>query len=177
MKQVYVATWSVKGYSPIMKFLNDIVDHPQRRIIEKRLEIIQFFDDAGAELTRRAFGKSRSTIYLWKQKLKKSGGKISALAMGDRAPKKRRRRIDHSFTDGFILEYREAHPGADKATITPALHRACNQAGVKSVSESTVGRIIHDLKAGGRLPRSNKVTLSGRTGRLLTREPNHGRRN
>jgi len=173
VKQVHVTTWSVKGYSGVMKFLNDIVDHPQRESIEKRVEIIKFFNDAGAEFTRRAFGKSRSTIYLWKQKLKKSGGKLSALAVGDRAPKRRRRRIINPVIEGFILDYREAHPGADKTTITPALTRACNQAGVRPVSESTVGRIIHDLKARGRLPRSNRVTLNGRTGRLWTREPKH----
>jgi len=171
VRQLYIATWSVKGYSRVMKCLNEIVDHPQRGIIEKRLEIIKFFDDAGVELTRRAFGRSRSTIYLWKQKLKKSGGKLSALAPGDKAPKQRRQRTVHPFIERFILEYREVHPGADKTTIRPALTRACYQAGVRPVSESTVGRIIHDLKAKGRLLRSNKVALSGRTGRLMTREP------
>ena len=93
MRQVYVATWSVKGYSRVMKYLDDITSHPQRECIEKRVEIIKFFDDYGKEATRRAFGKSRSSIYLWKQKLKKAGGKLSALAPGDRAPKNKRHRI------------------------------------------------------------------------------------
>ena len=137
MKQIYVATWTVKGYSRVMKILDDIVSHPQRENIEKRLEIIKFFDDAGAELTRRAFGKSRSTIYLWKQKLNQSAGRLSSLAPGDRGPKKRRQLTVHPFVEGFILEYRQTHHGADKTTITPALILACNQAGVKPVSEST----------------------------------------
>ena len=171
MKQVYVATWSVKGYSRVMKLLYDTASHPQRECIEERVNIIRFFDDYGAEATKRAFGKSRSTIYLWKQKLKESGGKLSALAPGNRAPKRRRRRVVPPFIEHFIVDYRTAHPGVDKATITPALRLACTSAGVPPVSESTVGRMITDLKTKGRLPKSNKVTLNGRTGALVMREP------
>ena len=154
-----------------MKFINNILDHPKRGCIEQRLETIKFCDEFGFEATRRAFGKSRSTIYLWKQRLKKAGGKLSALAPGDRAPKNKRHRIVPPFIERFIVEYRCAHPGADKTTITPALRAACIGHGIKPVSESTVGRIIHDLKTKGKLPYSNKISISGRTGTLLVREP------
>ncbi len=117
-----------------------------------------------------SYGKSRSTIYLWKQKLKKAGGKLSALAPGDRAPKNKRHRVVHPFIEDFITVYRTTHPGVDKTTITPALTAACKNARVRPVSESTVGRIIHDLKARGKLSRSNKITLYGKTGTLLVRE-------
>ncbi len=171
MKQIYVESYYRNGYSRFMKYINNILDHPKRENIEKRLEVIGFFDEFGAGATRRAFGKSRSTIYLWKQKLKKAGGKLSALAPGDKTPIHRRRRIVRPFIEDFILDYRNNHPGVDKTTITPALTAACNLHGIEPVSESTVGRIIHDLKAKGRIPRSNKITINGRTGRLLVREP------
>ena len=154
-----------------MQCINDILDHPKWNEIETRLKIIKFYDDYGTEATRRAFGKSRSTIYLWKQKLRNAGGTLSALAPGDKTPIHKRRRITHPSIERFIVDYRTRHPGADKTTITPALAAACNHQRVRPVSESTVGRIIHDLKAKGRLPRSNKVIISGRTGRLLAREP------
>ena len=154
-----------------MNWLDDIIGDPQREAIEQRIEIIKFFDDYGEEATTRAFGKSRSTIYLWKQKLRKAGGDLSSLAPGNRAPKNKRRRIMDPAVERFIVEYRTSHPGADKTTITPALHAFCLAHKVKPISESTVGRIIHDLKAKGKLPRSNKVTLNGRTGTLLLREP------
>ena len=153
-----------------MQFNNNILDHPKRETIEKRLEIIKFFDDYGAEATRRAFGKSRSTIYLWKQKLKKGDGKLSALAPGDRTPRTKRHRLVHPFIEHFIIEYRSVHPGADKTTITPALTAACNLARIKPVSESTIGRIIHDLKEKGRIPGPMKVSLNGRSGKLLVRK-------
>ena len=132
-----------------MKYVHDVLDHPKVEGIERRLDIIQFFEEFGAEAARRAFGKSRSTIYLWKQKLKKAGGKLSSLAPGDKTPLHKRKRVIHPFIEHFILEYRTNHPGADKATITPALAAACVCHELKPVSESTVGRIIRDLKIRG----------------------------
>ena len=170
MKQIYVATGTVKGYIHLMQYLDDITGHPQRDSIEKKVEVIKFFDDYGAEITKRAFGKSRSTIYLWKQKLRKAEGRLSSLAAGDRSPKNRRRRLIHPFIEKYILDYRTAHPGVDKTTITPFLKKACVAVGIKPVSESTIGRIIADLKAKHRLPRAFRAGIS-RNGNLLIREP------
>ena len=170
MRQVYLDTYYRNDYRRFMEYFNDVFEHPKRGVIEKRLEVIKFFDDYGAPATKRAFGKSRSTLFLWKQKLEKSGGKLSSLAPGDRTPmRKRHRTVDH-FIERFIVEYRTAHPGVDKTTITPALAKACGHAGVKSISESTVGRIIHDLKEKGRLPTFKKVGLNGESGKLLVRD-------
>jgi len=169
VKQIYIASYFRNGYSRFMKYVRDFLDHPQRESIERRLEIIQFFEEFGNEATRRAFGKSRSTIYLWKQKLKKAGGKLSALAPGDKTPIHRRQRVVHPFIERFIIEYRTSHPGVDKTTITPALRIACRLSNIKPVSESTVGRIIHDLKERGRIPGSMRVSINGRSGKLVVR--------
>ncbi len=117
MKQIYVASYFRSGYSQFMKYVHDVFEHPKRESIEKRLEIIQFFNEFGVKATRQAFGKSRATIYLWKQKLRKSGGKLSALAPGDRTPRNKRHRIVHPFIERFIVEYRSAHPGADNSKL------------------------------------------------------------
>jgi putative transposase len=172
VRQIYVTAGSIKGYIHLMRYLEDIVGHPQQECIEERVKVIKFFEKYGAEATKIAFGKSRSTIYLWKQKLKQAGGRLSALAPGNRSPKNKRHRIIHPFIESYIVEYRTNHPRADKATITPSLTKACLGRGIKSVSESTIGRIISDLKAKRRLPRSNKISLNGKTGRLLERETN-----
>jgi putative transposase len=170
LRQIYIESYYWNGYSRFMQLIEDTIDHPQRTTIEKRLEIIKFFDEHGARITRQAFKKSRATIYLWKQKLKASGGKLSSLAPKNKSPLHRRKRIPHPFIESFIIKYRTNHPGADKTTITPVLTTACQQANVKPVSESTVGRIIHDLKDRGRLPRWNRITINGNSGNLLVRE-------
>jgi transposase InsO family protein len=143
-----------------MQFIDDILAHPAREAIEKRIEIIKFFDDYGIAATKRAFGKSRSTVFLWKQKLKNNNGRLSALAPGNKTPIHKRRRLVHPFIVDFIIKYRKDHPGADKLTIAPVLATACKQSGIKPISASTIGRIIHDLKAKGRLPQRNKLTYN-----------------
>lgn len=153
-----------------MQYFNDVFEHPQKDAIEKRLEIIKFFDDYGAEATKRAFGKSRSTVFIWKRKLKNSGGKLSSLASGNKTPIRKRRRLVPPFILDFILKYRTEHMGVDKTTITPLLTLACQRAGIKPVSESTVGRIIHDLKEKGRLPKSTKLTINARYDKLVARK-------
>ena len=174
MKQIYIASYYRRGYSRFMKLIMDVLNHPRRKEIEERSEIIKFFDEFGSEATRRAFNKSRSTVFLWKQRLAKNGGKLSALAPGDKTPLRKRKRLVHPFIEDFILKYRQAHPGVDKTTIAPALKKACQQAGVKAVSESSVGRIIHDLKERGRLTKSVKVFLNGETGKLRFVEKSPG---
>jgi len=173
VKQIYVESYYHSGYSRYMQRVNDILDHPKQKVIEQRLRIIDFFDDYGAEATRKAFGKSRSTIYLWKKKLKSSVGKLSALAPGDKVPHHKRKRVVHPFITSFIIGYRTNHPGVDKTTIVPPLKAACQRAGIKPPSESTIGRIIHDLKKKGILPRAGRVGINGRTGKLHTWEPRH----
>ena len=170
MRQIYVTMGTVKGYIHLMQFLDDITGHPQREAIEHRIEIIKFFDKYGEEATKLAFKKSRSTIYLWKQRLKKRGGKLSSLAPGNRTPQNKRHRIVDPGVERFIIDFRTKHPGADKTTITPALRVYCLANRITPVSESTIGRIIHDLKLKGKLPGSHKVTLYGHTGSVLIRE-------
>jgi transposase InsO family protein len=166
MKQIYIESYYRKGYIHFMNYIADYQDHPQRSVIEKRLEILKFFDEFGMKATKKAFHKSRSTIFLWKQKLAKANGKLSVLAPGNRAPIHRRKRVINPFIARFIIDYRTDHPGVDKTTLTPALTRACVRAGIKPISESTVGRIIHDLKKKGSLPQNRRLRLNGMTGKL-----------
>ena len=175
MRQIHLADYFALGYYGFMKYVHDVFDHPKRDAIEKRLKIIEFCDKFGFAPTEQAYGVSRSTIFLWKQKLKKGDGKLSALTPGDRTPRNKRHRVIHPFIEDFIIRYRRDHPGVDKTTITPALRTVCTKEGIKPVSESTVGRIIRDLKHKGRLPKSNKISIIGRTGKLVSREPRQPR--
>ena len=132
MKQIYVESYYRSGYNHWMEKLNDILNHPKQKVIEERIKIIEFFDEYGEQATRKAFGKSRSTVYLWKQKLKKGGNRLSALSPGDRTPKRKRSRPAEPFVEGFIISYRTLHPGVDKTTITPVLKKMCESKGDKT---------------------------------------------
>jgi transposase InsO family protein len=147
----------------------DYVNHPQRAEIERRVKIINFFDKHGAEPTREAFEVARSTVYRWKKLLKDSGGKLVALAPLSRAPRRKRARVVSGETVRFIERCRNEHPGMGKATIKPLLDDYCHKKGMHSVSESTIGRVISDLKKQGRLPVKRRFSLLARSGRLVER--------
>jgi len=150
--------------------IQDITQHPYKHIIEQRVKILKFYDDYGAEATKRAFGVSRSTIFLWKHKLKASQGRLSSLAPGNRAPKQRRQRtVDTRITD-FICQQRTQHPRLSKDKLAVLLVAPCSSWSIASPSASTVGRILSDLKQQGRILTGAKLTVSGATGRLLERK-------
>ena len=131
------------------------------------MKIIKFFDRYGEGVTKEAFGKSRSTVYLWKKKLKESRGDLRSLVSESRAPKKRRKRIINPLIKGFIIAYRREHPGVGQDAIKPALDRYCKEKGVKEISKSTIGRLISDLKKEGELKDGGvEVRINGRTGKM-----------
>ena len=154
-----------------MRYLQDIIDHPQKDKIERRVKIIDFFDSYGALATKEAFGFSRSSIYLWKKKLRDSQGKLSSLAPGDKAPKKRRKRKVNPLIEEFILFYRHKYHGVGKEAIKPALDKYCLKKGVDIISESSIGRLIKYLKQSGRIDDRNiKLRIHGGSGKLMVRK-------
>jgi len=112
--ETYWTFWEVMPRNPsrCMQQINDILDHPKRQEIENRVRMLEFFGEYGAKPTRKAFGKSRSTIYLWKKKLRASVGKLSALALGDRVPHEKKGR--RPCIESFIIGHRMSHPRVDK---------------------------------------------------------------
>lgn len=168
MQQIY-RTAAFKGFNKAWNSRTlDGLTKKQKDEIKRRLKIISFFDQYGAIATKQAFDAGRSTVYLWKNKLKESGGKLAALAPKSKRPKRfRKSKVERKIKD-FILDYRLAHPGVGKETIHYHLENYCLEERIKCISESTVGRIIAKLKKEGKLSDSSiKLRMSGATGKLL----------
>ena len=152
-----------------MKYISNITRFDERikRIIYHRIHVIEFFQRFGKEATKQAFKMSKSTVCAWKKKLADSGGRLSSLAPLSKAPKTRSKRKALSEHYQFIEQYRSVHPGVSKFIIEPALDAYCEDIGINTVSESTIGRIIKELKAKGRIPNFRlKTTINGKTGKL-----------
>ncbi len=177
MQQIYIQSYFRSGYNRFMNYISNIthMSERDRQIIFERIKIIEFFNEYGPDATKKVFGKSRSTIFLWKKKLREEGGRLSALKIGSRTPKTKRRRETDPLIVQFIKEYRFKHPGVDKTTLKAPTDAFCLALGLKTVSESTIGRIIHDLKEQGRLPDYYiRTTINGKTGRLIFRKRKKG---
>src|SRR3989337_1663443 len=95
----------VRGYSRLME-LRNVMDHPKRKEIEKRVKIIGFFEKHGAEATQEAYQVARSTVYSWKKKLKDSGGELVALAPRSRRPHRMRQSKVSPEITAYVERYR-----------------------------------------------------------------------
>jgi len=157
-----------KGYNRCMRYLQDIIGHPKEVEIKKRVKVIDFFDKYGLAATKEAFGVSRATIYIWKKRLKESDGKLSGLASKSKTPKNKRKRKVNKLIKEFIINYRWKYNGVGKEAIKPALDQYCKDNEIETVSESTIGRVIKDLKDLGMLMDNNmKITVHGGSGNLM----------
>ena len=160
---------ALKGYASKMMNNLDITLHKDRKVIEQRIKVIKFYDSYGANATKEAFSVSRSTVYLWKKKLKDGHGRLESLAPKSKAPHRLRRRETSEIIASFIVNERLNHPRLGKDKLAELLKPFCLREGIACPSVSSVGRILGDLKIQGRLPKYQKLSLRGDTGRMYLR--------
>jgi transposase InsO family protein len=167
MQQVYIKSF-YRGYNRGMDSIRELEGHPQEKEIRRRLQILEFFKKHGAATTQEAFGVGRSTVYEWQKRLREGGGKLVSLAPRSREPyHKRKREVDKGMEE-FIKAYRRAHPRVGKVTVHPALETYCQKQGIQCPSESTVGRILQDLRKRGELQEYlPELRMSARSGKLF----------
>jgi transposase InsO family protein len=107
-----------------------------------RLKVIEFANEYGVKAATDAFNVSRATIYRWKKMLKDNNGKLISLMPKSRKPKRLRKMIVDPEIISFIRRTREEHPGIGKEKIKPLLDKYCKERNIKTMSISTIGRII-----------------------------------
>jgi len=130
----------------IMKGWIKKLEFSKSEVARFRLEVINFYDKHGLSATIDAYGVSRATIFRWKKSLKSSGGKLESLIPKSKAPKRRRKMTTPPEIIDFIKDLREKHPRIGKEKIKPLLDEYCKERGLKTVSASTIGKIIKRYK-------------------------------
>ena len=112
------------------------------QVISYRVEVLSFFKEFGLKATKKAFKVSKTTIYRWKKTLADNQGKIASLIPKTTKPEHLRRME----TDPRIVEYieklREEHYRLGKQKIRVLLDEYCFKLGIKSISVSTIGKVI-----------------------------------
>ena len=140
------------GNTRRMLRIQSVDGHPYQEVIENRMKAIWLLERDRMEEIEMVFGFSRSSVYAWRRRWKASGEDVRSLAPYSRAPHRRRERKVHSELIEFVRKRRIQSPGLGKGIIKAELDGFCEVRGLQSVSESTVGRIIDDLKRCRRLP-------------------------
>lgn len=128
---------------------------------KQRVHILAFWEKYGTEATKEAFGVSRATLFRWQKKLGDGHGKIESLNKGKTIPQRRRKRVVPESVKQFILKERQFDPRLSKDKLALLM----KEDGTATLSASTVGRILNDMKKNGTLPAMRKLSLSGKTGR------------
>jgi len=130
------------GYHRFMKTIDNsklLQSHPE---IEQKLKIINFFDKYGLSPTKDAFRVGRSSIFLWKRKLKNSGGRLFSLRNRSRKPHNTRRMYIEPQILQFIKASRKVQPRLSKDKMKPLLDEFCQKNGLETLSASTIGKVI-----------------------------------
>lgn len=112
----------------------------------KRAKALSHWHKYGIESAKDAFSVPTATIYRWRAVLEKHHGHLSALNNKSRAPKRTRTRLVPAGLKDEIIRLRTQHPRMGKTQI---FHTIKHQ--IKT-SESTVGRVLKDMRLRGQLP-------------------------
>jgi transposase InsO family protein len=145
MKVIYKYKW-IKG----SRMLYDYAikhNHMITTKAEQRKKILLFWRKYGLKATADAYDVSRSTLYSWWKMYRDSGYVDSSLDPGSQAPIKRRKRIiDHRIISEIKRLRLEVCPNMGKDKIKMFLDQFCQDNNIKTISASTIGRIIKDKK-------------------------------
>lgn len=128
---------------------------------KRKIRILIFWEKHGLEATMKAFQVKRRTLFDWKQKLVKGGGKIESLNDKSKTPLNRRKRSwDYRILEE-IRRLRETHPNIGAEKILPLLLDFCDMYGIsKCPKKVTIERLIQDM--GGLRIAPQKITGTGR---------------
>mgnify|MGYP001613522755 CR=1 FL=1 len=146
----FISTWE-----RVLRFRYMITEQAK-----KRVRILAFWEKHGTEAAEEAFGVKKRTLYLWQRKLKEGKGKLEALNSGNRAPKKRRRRLWDARVLEELRRLRQEHPNLGKEKLHPLLTLFCHAEKLLCPKPRTIGRLIKDC--GGLRIYPQKVTGTGR---------------
>ncbi|MBI5038137.1 MAG: DDE-type integrase/transposase/recombinase [Candidatus Kerfeldbacteria bacterium] len=151
----------VSAYNEALRFRDMITQEA-----EERAKILVFWKKHGEAAAREAYGVSRPTLFRWQKILDESGGKLEALVPQSTTPKHRRTRVIPKPIENLILQERLREKlGKEK------LAKLIQEDDLGTPSDSTVGRMLSDLKKQGKLRDPKKLSLYGQTGRLVAQKP------
>lgn len=156
----------VKGWEEALRFRDMIT-----REAQERARVLTFWHRHGLKAAKDAFKVSKATLYRWQTILDEAEGNIEALNPGSTAPKERRRRLIPEAVKNLIIAER-AYEKIGKEKLAVLLR----EDGVGNYSPSTVGRMLGDLKKKNLLSHPVKLSLSGKTGKLIERKPQQPRK-
>lgn len=149
-------------------------------IVSSRLKALEFWEKHGLAAAMDYAGVSRATFYNWRKalsdsrKLDKRCGRARLKALDPKSTKPLKCKSANwpPMVVSFIEQTSLSHPELGKQKLYHLLRRYLEDLGQTEllVSESTVGRILKQLREHGRLSSKDKLSYNARTNRLSIRK-------
>jgi putative transposase len=136
---------------------------------EFKQKALDHYSQFGFDSTLHAYGISRASVFNWLKKYRLN----QSLTNTSTRPHKPRQRIIEPRVLGAIQRLRIQYPFLGKAKLKVMLDEYCREAGFNIISESTIGRLIGELKQNRCIPITlPKFSFEARTGNLLPKTKN-----
>lgn len=133
-------------YRRLMKTLDNTLKYESSDVAQFRLHVIEFADKHGVVATLEAFNLKRSTFYSWRKRYLDSGKRLISLVPVSTRPRSvRKMEVDWRLV-GFIKQMRIEYGNVGKYIIKPFLDEYAASIGIKSISPTTIGKVIKRRK-------------------------------
>ena len=132
----------IRGYRRYQKMLSSLRKFSRDEVAQQRLRIMEFYDRYGEQATKEAFGADRKVVSRWRKKLLQYGGALEGLVPESTRPKRSKTMTVATEIVRFIQQLRQEHPRLGKEKIKPLLDECCQSNGLKTIAESTIGKVI-----------------------------------
>ncbi len=137
-------------FTGVKGFVSAYEDGLKYRMLTKKAKykakVLVFWEKHGLEAAIDAFPVKRSTLFLWKQTLEKSRGKLISLNDKKRIPHTTRKREWPFEVKQKIKQIRHdpLHPNLGSKKIYPLLLKFCQEQNLKCPKPTTIARIVSD---------------------------------
>jgi transposase InsO family protein len=132
----------IEGYYRFMKTIVSINKNQGDKTAKYRLKVLQHYWRYGLASTLDAFPVSRASLFRWQKQLKESGGRLNSLVPRSTKPKRvRQMQVPLALIDK-IKQLRKTWPNLSKHKIKPLLDSYCQERGLKTISATTIGKVI-----------------------------------
>lgn len=159
MRRIFVGRW-LRGFGRFSRSTLGLMRTTTEA--QRRAMILTFWECHGLAAARDAFRVSRSTLFLWKKRLREGDGRLAALELGSRRPRTLRRMTAPPAIIERIVAFRSAFPHYGPKKIAVLLH----EQGI-TIGHATIGKII----ARHRLPGAPRTWVARRKRKEKNRLP------
>lgn len=132
----------IRGYRGYQKMLSSLRRFDRSEVAQQRLRIIEFYNRYGELATKEAFGADRKVISRWRKRLQQSRGALEGLVPQSTRPNRSRTMTVSTEIIEFIQQIRQKYPRIGKEKIKPLLDEFCQDKGLRTIAESTIGKVI-----------------------------------